>query len=309
MTLQAYLRDAQLRLEASGIAGPEATRDADLLARHALGWDRATLIARKVEVAPTGFSDAYAALIVRRARREPIAYIRGVQEFWGRDFLVRHGVLIPRPESELIIEEALRWAGGRTAGTPLPVLDIGTGSGCLAVTLALELPGASVSATDVSVDALEVARENAGRLGAGVSLHAGSCVADAAGPFELVVSNPPYVTAAEHRALQPEVRDHEPTAALVGGVDGLGVVREVIQGAAEVLAPAGLLLVEIGLGQADAAARIVADTEGLTLLRIRPDLQGIPRVVVAERTAISSESAASDPGGSGWDPSTDPCSR
>ena len=144
--------------------------DADLLARHALGWDLATLVSRAADEAPAGFDARFAALIDRRLRREPVAYIRGTQEFWGRDFVVRPGVLIPRPETEFIIEEAIAWSLGRDAGAaPLRVLDIGAGSGCLAVTLALELTGARVAATDISSDALDTARENQRRLGAEVS--------------------------------------------------------------------------------------------------------------------------------------------
>ncbi|MCC7241603.1 MAG: peptide chain release factor N(5)-glutamine methyltransferase [Acidobacteria bacterium] len=283
MTLQALVREARTRLAFAGITGAEAALDADLLARHVLGWDRAVFVARMLEEAPPGFADAFEALIARRARREPVAYIRGSQEFWGRDFLVRAGVLIPRPETELIVEEALAWAGTRAPGTRLGVLDVGTGSGCLAVTLARELPGAVVFATDVSSHALAVARENARRFEAGVSLHLGAYLGAVPPPFDLVVSNPPYVTEAAYRDLQPEVRDYEPATALVGGPDGLDVARGIVRLAAKALAPGGLLLMEIGDGQAALAGQMVADAEALRLLRIRPDLQGIARVLVARR--------------------------
>lgn len=280
MTLHAHLRDARARLAAAGIPAVEAALDAELLARHALEWDRVTLVAHLPDPAPAGFAESYAALVDRRAAREPLAYIRGIQEFWGRDFGVGPGVLIPRPESELIIEEALAWARDRAGGGRVRVLDIGAGSGCLAITLALEIPGASVTATDVSDVALSVARANARRLGATVGFHPGAYLASSAGSFDLIVSNPPYVAAPAHADLAPEVRDHEPVTALVAGAAGLDVIREVVQRAAPVLAAVGLLLIEIGYDQADAVTGMVADTAGLRLLRIREDLQGIPRVAV-----------------------------
>jgi release factor glutamine methyltransferase len=166
MTLHAIVRHARAQLAAAGIPAEEAAMDADLLARHALGWDLATLISRAADEAPEGFETRFAALIDRRLRREPVAYIRGTQEFWGRDFVVGPGVLIPRPETEFIIEEAIAWAATHARSSastradgsgpaPLRILDIGAGSGCIAVTLALELPGAHVAATDTSPDALD----------------------------------------------------------------------------------------------------------------------------------------------------------
>jgi release factor glutamine methyltransferase len=265
----------------AGIDPGEAAMDAELLARHVLGWDRATLVARVVDEPPDAFGPAYAAVIRRRLAREPVAYIIGRQEFWGRDFAVRPGVLIPRPETELIVEETLAWARQRPA--PLRIVDIGTGSGCLAITLALELPQARASATDLSQDALAVARENADRLQARVAFHHGSMLADVDTPVGVIVSNPPYVTRADYETLQPEVRQYEPASALVAGEDGLDGVRLVAAAAASALADDGLLVMEIGFGQAEAAARIVAESEPLQLLRIRNDLAGTPRTVVAVR--------------------------
>ncbi|MGE0460222.1 MAG: peptide chain release factor N(5)-glutamine methyltransferase [Vicinamibacterales bacterium] len=281
MTLHEYLREARERLIAAGIPRGEAVLDAELLARHVLGWDRVALVARLRDQAPGSFAADYATCVDRRAAREPLAYITGVQEFWGRQFRVGPGVLIPRPETELIIEEALSWAGARAAGAaPLRVLDIGTGSGCLAVTLALEIPGAQVAATDVSSAALAIARANADRLGAAIDVRLGNDLADLAGSFDLIVSNPPYVAAPAHAGLAPEVRDHEPVEALVAGAEGLDVIQEIVRKAGPALAPAGLLLMEIGYDQAAAVTRIVGETEGLRLLRVREDLQGIPRVAV-----------------------------
>lgn len=283
MTLSEHLRAVRTRLAAAGIPEAEARLDAELLARDALGCDRAGLVARLRDDLPAPAAARLAASVGRRARREPMAYIRGHQEFWGRDFLVTPAVLIPRPETELIIEEALLWRPA-TDG-PIRVRDIGTGSGCLAITLALEWPDATVSATDISAAALEVAAINARRLGARVAF----IEASGAGPdddaLDLLVSNPPYIPRADHMGLQVEVRDHEPVTALVGGDDGLDVVRGVVREAARRLTPGGRFLLEFGHGQADAVRAIVEDTDGLRLLRLRDDLQRIPRVAVAEATA------------------------
>lgn len=281
MTLREHLVAARGRLLAAGIAPAEAARDAALLAGLAAGWDRATVVAREKDPAPAGFAGVFEPLVARRARREPVAYIRGSQEFWGRDFIVSPAVLIPRPETEHVIEAALRlgaWDAGR-------VCDIGTGTGCLAVTLATERPAARVVATDVSAAALAVARLNAARHGVDtrVEYREGPYLAGAAGPFDLVVSNPPYVAERDWEALMPEVRDFEPATALRGGADGLAVVRQVVALSAAALAPGGHLLMEIGCGQADAVRQLVDDRPGLTLLSISPDLQGIPRVAVVGR--------------------------
>ena len=286
MTLHDRARAARSQLAAAGITGDEAARDADLLARHVLGCDLATWLQRRAEAPPAGFDAAYAAIIERRARREPVAYIRGRQEFWGRDFVVGPGVLIPRPETEFIVEEALAWAAAERPGGVLRVLDIGTGSGCLAVTLAIELADAEVEATDISAEALAVARENARRLGARVTFHHGSLASGVTGAFDVLVSNPPYIPEGDMAGLQPEVGVYEPRSALAGGLDGLDIVRQVIAEGARRLAAGGRLLVELGAGQADTVAAIVADTEGLGLLRIRRDLQGVARTLVAERRPV-----------------------
>ena len=246
MTIRDHLRAARRRLEAAGIEPSEAARDAALLARHVLGWDAAALLTHEPDPAPEGFEPAFAALLERRARREPVAYLRGVQEFWGRDFMVSPAVLIPRPETELIVEEALRLPapGSRlpAPGSRLPsFLDIGTGSGCLAVTLAAELPGARVVATDISRAALDVARANAARHGVAdrVEFREGSYLAGATGPFDVIVSNPPYITDADYASLAPEVRTFEPAEALASGPDGLRDIREILTRAPAALAPGG----------------------------------------------------------------------
>lgn len=277
MTLRQHLTAAKTRLAAAGIEPSEAARDALYLARHELGWDRATILTRDTDPPPAGFAAAYAALVERRARREPVAYITGVQEFWNRDFTVSPAVLIPRPETELIIEEALSLVFATVA-------DIGTGSGCLAITLAAEFPRARVVATDTSAAALAVARANAARhhVGERIEFRETRYLDGIEGPFDLIVSNPPYVTEAEYAALAPEVRDAEPRSALTAGADGLDDVRVVLSTAATQLGPGGMLLMEIGRGQSDAVTSLVVASPELHLLRISPDLQGIPRVVVVQ---------------------------
>jgi release factor glutamine methyltransferase len=285
MTLRDHLREARHALVAAGVPDKEAALDAALLARHLLGWDRAHLIVAELEPAPPAFADAYRRLIARRAAREPVAYIRGVQEFYGRDFIVSPAVLIPRPETEFVVEEALACLGGVDMPPEPRVVDVGTGSGCIGVTLALEWPSAHLVGTDISDTALVVAETNARQHGVDDRLtwRHGPYLAGLAPPLDLVVSNPPYVADHDVGALVPEVGDHEPHAALFGGRDGLRDVREVARQSAERLRPGGWLVMEIGDAQDDAVRRLLTDTPGLTLVRMRDDLQGIPRVAVVRR--------------------------
>jgi release factor glutamine methyltransferase len=280
MRLRELAAAAERRFVAAGIAAPEARLDAELLLRHVLGWgDRAAWLSRRDDAVPDGIAAPFSDLVRRREAREPVAYIRGVQAFYGRDFAVGPGVLIPRPETELLIDEGLSALGSRPAPA---VLDIGTGSGCLAVTVALERPAATVVATDISADALTIAAGNASRFGVGprVSfLHAAGTGA-LPGPFDLVVSNPPYVPDGDRPGLQPEVRLHEPEAALFAGVDGLDVLRAMAADVRRVVRPGGTFAVEIGFGQAVEAVAIVR-AAGFDEVRVRNDLQGIARVIVA----------------------------
>lgn len=294
MRLRDLADGARRRLEGAGIPRSEAALDAELLARDALGWDRATWLVRRDEderaveaqtLAARGigaFRAAFDARVARRVKREPMAYIRGTQEFYGREFLVGPGVLIPRPESELIVDEAKAAAMGRR--TPR-VADIGTGSGCLAVTLALELTSAQVTATDISSDALTIARGNAAAHGvsARITFVEASYLGGVAGAFDLIVSNPPYVRATDEASLAPEVRDHEPHEALFGGDDGLRDIRAIAQAATTALKPGGVLVMEIGKGQAKAVVSVLTAAGLGADLTLRHDLQGIPRVAVAQR--------------------------
>ena len=265
----------------------DSRRDAVVLARWCLGWSAADWLTRAQQPATAEFSSAFAAVIDRRARREPLAYITGEREFYGRMFDVTPAVLIPRPETELLVEEALRCLQqiGRQASHDQvrpQVLDIGTGSGCVAITLALEAPAAAIIATDVSTPALDVARRNARRLQAAdrIEFRQATFAEEASGVFDLIVANPPYVPEPMRASLAPEVREYEPADALFAGGDGLDVIRRLVPSAAKALRSGGWLVMEMGIGQADEVGRLMRDTAGFSLVRFARDLQGIDRVVV-----------------------------
>ena len=286
MNIREKINSARARLVAAGIDNGEAGRDANLLARHVLGWDRATVYTRETDEASAAFIAGLDPLIERRARREPVAYIRGLQEFWSRDFAVGRSVLIPRPETELIIEELLECLPHDLPQRPVTILDIGTGSGCLAVTAAAELPLARVTATDISSPALDVARANAKNhhVADRIAFVESAYVGHAEGPFDFILSNPPYVTEAEYQNLAPEVREYEPALALVAGEDGFRDIRQIVDIASRQLAPGGTALIEIGYQHADAVADLVLSFGStLSLKKIANDLQCIPRVAVIER--------------------------
>jgi release factor glutamine methyltransferase len=268
-------------LEDAGFTAEAAGSDVAVLARHALGWTMPEWAARLRDGAPPDLADRLAQMAARRACREPVAYITGTREFYGRPFRVTPSVLIPRPETEGLIDEALKL---RRAGSRPVIIDVGTGSGCIAVTLALEWPGARVVGTDISPAALEVAQSNARALGAAsaefVHVAAGEFFPAHLAGIDLVVSNPPYVPERDRESLQADVRDFEPHTALFAGGDGLDLIRLLIPRAANALARGGTLLMEIGAGQASAVPELLT-TAGLELVDIRTDLQGIPRIVVA----------------------------
>jgi len=218
---------------------------------------------------------------VRRERREPTAYILRAREFWGREFLVTTAVLVPRPETEFIVEESLPMMQGTR--TPR-IADIGTGSGILAVTLASELSASTVVATDLSGAALDVARENARRLGVSdrITFVETSYLEGVDGDFDLIVANPPYVKDGDKRALSRDVR-HEPDVALFGGPDGLRDVGGVLDAAVQKLKPGGWFVMEFGYGQEDDVRRLAGTRPALRLDRIRDDLQGIARTAVMQK--------------------------
>ena len=280
-SLHERLAEARRSLVQAGIPDAEAALDAEVLARHVLECDRATLLTRSRNAIPSAFDRLYQPLIARRAAREPIAYIVGHKEFWGLDFDVTPDVLIPRPETELIVEEAVNVAS-RTLTRR--IVDIGTGSGCLAVALAVEFASARLVATDISPGALAVATRNAERhnvIGR-IAFVQSDLLADVDGRAQLIVSNPPYLRESDTAALQPEVQRYEPSAALYAGWDGLLVIRRLFADAPRCLAEDGSLVVEFGFGQ-EPAVRAAAADSGWRVARIRPDLQGIPRVAVLRR--------------------------
>jgi release factor glutamine methyltransferase len=289
MTLRDHVYAARRRLTQAGVRSTEADLDAELLARHALGCDRAGFLARTSEIAPIGFAERYETLIARRERREPVAYILGTREFWGLDFEVSRDVLVPRPESELIVEEALACISDdeadrrrRVTSNQLAICDVGTGSGCLGIALAMEVPSARVVVTDVSATALTVARRNAVRHGVSERIY--FVRADLLEGLKLaprvIVSNPPYVPRHQAGALAPEVRCHEPLGAILAGSDGMSIINGLLTGADLRLPPGGWLVFEFGFGQEEQVLERVRSCSRLSIVRVRSDLQGIPRTAV-----------------------------
>ena len=290
MTLHEKLVEARARLVAAGIADPEASIDVDVYARTILGWDRARLLAERSAPTPATLEPTFSEWIARRERREPTAYIVGVREFWGLDFLVTPAVLIPRPETEFIVEEAVKLLSSAALNAEshlskqIRIADIGTGSGCVAVALAHEYPNCLVVASDVSAVALDVARANATRHGVAgrIQFVTTSYLDDIPGSFDVITANPPYVKDGDKPALSADVR-HEPDVALFGGREGLRDIAGVLEAAAVKLAPNGWLLMEFGLGQEDDVRRLVSTQPRLRLRGVRSDLQGIPRTAMIQR--------------------------
>ena len=269
MTVRTALQQGQQLLEEAGVSTPRLT--AEVLLMRATGHDRAWLYAHSTDELDETWWIHFGRYLHERLQGKPTQYITGRQEFYGREFRVTPDVLIPRPETEHLVEAAL----ARTNAARL-ILDIGTGSGAIAITLALEAK-TRVVATDVSLAALAVARENARTLGARVEFIAcdlGAALVDAL--FELIVSNPPYVAERDRATLQPEVRDYEPALALFGGDDGLAIYPRLISDAARLLRPDGWLMMELG-----GAAAVREMLKAWRDVEIVNDLAGIPRVVMA----------------------------
>ncbi|MEP7309554.1 MAG: peptide chain release factor N(5)-glutamine methyltransferase [Acidobacteriota bacterium] len=283
-TVHERVAAARQMLGAAGIGALEAASSARVLAQHVLGWDTTRLLTSGHEPEPGGFGERYDALVARRAAREPSAYITGRREFWGLTLEVSPAVLIPRPETELIVEAALE-IFAVDPPRRLDIADACTGCGNLAVALAHELGQASIVATDISADALAVAQRNAERHGVSARIrfvHA-DVLEGVNGPFDLIVANPPYVKREDRPALQPEVRDHEPGVALFGGVTGTELVATVVEQGVARLRPGGYLMFEFGFGQEIVAETLIAATQGLTLIGLRRDLQGLARMAIARR--------------------------
>lgn len=274
---------ARAALLAGGVPAEEAAGDAEVLARHVLDWDLAQYAVGRGQAPPEDFQDRYAALIARRLKREPVSQIVGHREFWGLDFEVTRDVLTPRPETELIVQAALNDARRSEPGL---IVDVGTGSGCLAIALALEFPKAQLIATDLSLKALAVARRNA--LRHGVNHRIAFYLTDLLPPvpqIDLIVSNPPYVSRRDAVSLSPEVRHHEPDLALFAGGDGLDVYRRLLPEARYEIAAEGRLILEVGIDQASRVSELAAKA-GWELERIDRDLQGIERTLTLKPSTV-----------------------
>jgi release factor glutamine methyltransferase len=273
VAVTSLLRDALTgaveELETAGVDTPRL--DAELMLASVLGTDRAALHADPQRTLEPEAARSFADMVARRVRREPVAYILGRAHFRELEVAVDHRVLIPRPETELLVE---------LAGDGQRVLDVGTGCGAVALAIAQERKNVRVTGIDSSPDAIDVARTNAGRTG----LEAEFMIADliVGGPYDLIVSNPPYVRDSEWGSLAPEITLYEPEDALLGGPDGLDVIRRLVPAAAEVLSRGGTLGIEVGQGQSKAVEALF-ERSGLRVVETERDLAGIPRVVKGRR--------------------------
>lgn len=279
MTIGEALRQASDTLAAQ--SSTDAHLEAEILLMHVLGVDRARLYASLGQELSRGDAEALKQLVNRRASREPVAYITGHREFFGHDFHVAPGALIPRPESELLVEETLAFARDRFPRGDAIIADIGTGSGAIAVSLALRLPNAIVFATDISRRALEIARVNCVKHGVEDRVHLleGDLLSPLAESVDIVVANLPYVTDAELGVLSDEIGMHEPSEAFAGGADGLDVVRRLLCGAGDGLRPHGVILLEIAPAQAGTAASLAGSAFPQAVVELKKDLGGQERMV------------------------------
>jgi release factor glutamine methyltransferase len=296
--LRDALRDAIAQLESEHV--PSAALAAELLLMHTLGRDRTWLYAHPEHELDTATQERYFSLIKRRASGVPTQHLTGHQEFWGLDFEVTPDVLIPRPETEHVIEVTLQRLGVASGGAASPrdaelrIADVGTGSGCIAIALAHELPNARVVATDISAAALEVARRNARRHGVDARIDFVECnlldalLHESRGTnhesrlLDAVVSNPPYIARSESATLAREVREHEPESALFGGETGTEMYAPLIAQAATLLKPGGILVLELGYNSAEHVSRLL-DAPEWSDVTITNDLAGIKRVASARR--------------------------
>jgi release factor glutamine methyltransferase len=271
------LDDAASALRIAGCDSPDL--DAELLLAHVLGWDRARILARPDHSVGLEEREAFAVYLDRRRDREPLAHILGHREFYGLDFIVDRRVLVPRPETELLVELAIEWA--RPIRRPLILTDVGTGSGCVAVSLATHLPHVTIHALDASADALVVARANVARhaLQDRVLLWQSDFLEQLPQQVDAIVANLPYVRSAELGALQPEVRDYEPRTALDGGPDGLAPIRRLLTQAVHHLRPGGAIFLEIGAGQGRATSQLARQCFPGSRVDVLPDYSGHDRVL------------------------------
>jgi release factor glutamine methyltransferase len=273
------------RLQAAGVEN--ARLDAEVLLAHSLGIDKADLYLQLNARATTEQEEEFRELIRRRAEREPVAYITGRKEFWSLDFLVSSDVLIPRPETERLVEVALEYA--KLSASQPKIVDLGTGSGAIAIAFAKELPEAKITAVEISAAALDVARRNSARHGIAnrIQFLRGDFFAEAAGKFDVIVSNPPYISRQEWAALPPDIRDWEPQLALDGGSDGLDFYRQIIREAHRYLVPGGHIILEIGAGMARAVADLLNATDFYLSPLVYRDYAGKDRVIAATKRTNS----------------------
>src|SRR5579864_2880244 len=286
VNVRSALRDAMARMRSAGVASHALA--AELLLMHVLGCDRAWLYAHPEAPLDAEEARRYFELVTRRAAGTPTQYLTGKQEFWGLEFEVTPAVLIPRPETEHIVEVAVERLGKERANASLRVADVGTGSGCIAVALAHEFPRAEIFATDISAAALAVAARNAARHNMAERVHLVECnlldaFASERWTFDMIASNPPYVARDEEAHLQREVRDHEPHAALFCGATGTEIYAPLVSQAAELLRSGGLLALEIGYGALDRVRSLFSDSSAWTEIRVANDLASIPRIISAKR--------------------------
>lgn len=262
----------------SGKGIDSARLEAELLLSATLELDRVGLYVNFERPLNPDELTSFRERVRRRAQREPLQYILGETEFWSLTFAVGPAVLVPRADTEILVEEALSRIEGAAR-----VIDVGTGSGAIAIALAHEKAAIQMTALDCSEAALEVARSNADRHGLAERIHfvSGDLAVLPSGPFEMIVSNPPYIPSGDWQGLMPEVRDHEPRLALDGGADGLQAYRQLAAQAGELLTPGGWLLVEVGINQATEVGALFADV-GLVEVGQRDDYAGIPRVVMGQ---------------------------
>jgi release factor glutamine methyltransferase len=278
MNLREALTGASTRLSQQPDLATTAARDAELLLLHTLQLPRTILFTDPTRPLSSAEAELFEANVTRRMNLEPIQYITGTQEFFRLAFHVTPAVLIPRPETELLVETVLAML---PADRPLRIVDIGTGSGAIAISIAAQLPQVRMTALDLSAEALAIARENAEahHVADRIRFLQSDLLAEVAGEaFDAILSNPPYIPTTDRSTLHPEVRDHEPHTALFAGTTGMDIYSRLIPQANEALVPGGLLALEIGYGQLEAIENLL---QGWANVTHRKDLQGIPRTVLA----------------------------
>jgi release factor glutamine methyltransferase len=283
MTVREALNEATALLSQNEQLRETASRDAELLLLKMVGISRVGLLTHPERIMTDAEVVQFRQAIARRKENEPIQYITGTQEFFGLAMEVTPAVLIPRPETELLVETVLEML---PADRPLRIADIGTGSGAIAIAVTKHLPLATMTALDLSTEALTIASRNAETHNVADRirfLHSDLLAAVAGESFDAILSNPPYIPTSDLESLHPEVRNHEPHSALFAGPDGMDLYARLIPGAHEALVPGGLLALEIGYGQLEAIENLLSGWKDVTH---RKDLQGIPRTVLASRPSV-----------------------